>query len=152
MMKATLLAASCGALTFGCTADLQGDGAGEIQEIVDNLVQAGFPADDIQIVDGNVYTGRDALVTLQASREMIQSGEGTEEQYRTYQATDECGNIGTGSATVTVPGNQGNQDDQGNTSGNGNGKGKGKNKGASAAAVTEHSVFLPFVAEVPHSD
>ncbi|HWO21070.1 MAG TPA: M57 family metalloprotease [Kofleriaceae bacterium] len=86
-MKATLLAASCGVLAFGCNADLQDEGAGEIQEIVDNLVEAGFPSDDIQIFDGKVYTGRDALVTLQASREMLQRGEGTsggtKEQYRT---------------------------------------------------------------------
>ena len=82
-MKAALSAAICGALAFGCSADQQRDGAQEIEEIVDNLVQAGFPMSDIQIVDGKVYTGRDALVTLQASREMLQADEQTEEQYRT---------------------------------------------------------------------
>jgi hypothetical protein len=55
----------------------------ETQEIVDNLVQAGFPADDIEIVDGVVYVGRDAEVSLAASREMLQAGDSSEEQYRT---------------------------------------------------------------------
>jgi hypothetical protein len=54
-------------------------------EIVSNLVQAGFPADDIAVVDGLVYVGRDAVVTLEASREMLQPDDeaGGEEQYRT---------------------------------------------------------------------
>lgn len=56
----------------------------ETGEIVDNLIQAGFPADDIMVVDGAVYVGRDAHVTLAASREMIATDSGRgEEQYRT---------------------------------------------------------------------
>lgn len=82
-MKSTCLAAICGTLTFGCSTDQQRDCAQDAQEIVNNLVQAGFPIDDIQIVEGTVYTGRDALVTIQASREMLQTDGGTEEQYRT---------------------------------------------------------------------
>jgi hypothetical protein len=63
---------------FGCGP------ANENDEIVDNLVKAGFPADDIMIVNGLVYVGRDAHVTLEASREMLQSDPSTsEEQYRT---------------------------------------------------------------------
>lgn len=77
--KATILAVSCGALLFGCA----GDGADDTAEIVDNLVQAGFPSDDIQIVEGMVYVGWDAHVTLEASREMLQSGDSSQEQYRT---------------------------------------------------------------------
>jgi hypothetical protein len=78
-MKAILFAVGCSALSFACSAQSSGD---ETQEIVDNLVQAGFPANDIQVVDGKVYTGRDAEVSLEASREMLQTT-GSEEQYRT---------------------------------------------------------------------
>ncbi|WP_394827922.1 M57 family metalloprotease [Pendulispora albinea] len=54
------------------------------QEIVSNLVKAGFPADDIMEVDGKVYVGRDAEVSLAASREMLQSDSSeSKEQYRT---------------------------------------------------------------------
>jgi hypothetical protein len=69
-------------LTFGCGAEPR-DSANDTQEIIDNLVQAGFPLDDIMVVDGVVYTGRDAEVTLEASREMIQSDSSGQEQYRT---------------------------------------------------------------------
>jgi hypothetical protein len=75
--KATVFAMTCGALAFGCAADQD-----ENQEIIDNLVQVGFPAGDIQVFDGKVYTGLDAHVTLEASREMLDSGAGAE-QYRT---------------------------------------------------------------------
>ena len=78
--RATVLAVSCSALAFGCSA---GDPADETQEIVENLVQAGFPADDIMVVDGAVYVGRDAHVTLEASREMLETGDSRAEQYRT---------------------------------------------------------------------
>ena len=67
------------ALLAGCGADPQT----ENQEIVSNLIEAGFPADDIMVVDGAVYVGRDAHVTLEASREMLQPGKETPEQYRT---------------------------------------------------------------------
>jgi hypothetical protein len=76
--KAIVFAVGCSALTFGCGAE-QGD---ETQEIKDNLVQAGFPANDIMVVDGVVYVGRDAEVSLEASREMLES-DGSQEQYRT---------------------------------------------------------------------
>jgi hypothetical protein len=66
-------------MTLGCGVEVD-----ETEEIVSNLIQAGFPADDIMIVDGLVYVGRDAHVTLEASREMIQTVPGhSEEQYRT---------------------------------------------------------------------
>jgi hypothetical protein len=81
--KAILLAMSGSALLFGCAA--QQNSADDTQEIIDNLVQAGFPADDIMVADGLVYTGRDAQVSLQASREMLQvdPAGGSQEQYRT---------------------------------------------------------------------
>lgn len=77
--KAAVLVASCGALLSGCGTDLES----ENQEIVSNLVQAGFPANDIMVVDGAVYVGRDAQVSLEASREMLQPGKESAEQYRT---------------------------------------------------------------------
>jgi hypothetical protein len=79
--RAMVLAMSCGAMAFGCAE--QGDVADQNQEIIENLKQAGFPADDIMVVDGVVYTGRDAAVSLQASREMLQTDGSSEEQYRT---------------------------------------------------------------------
>jgi hypothetical protein len=77
--KAAVLVASCGALLSGCGSDPQI----ENQEIVSNLIEAGFPENDIMVVDGDVYVGRDALVTLEASREMLQTDKTTQEQYRT---------------------------------------------------------------------
>jgi Dual-action HEIGH metallo-peptidase len=82
--RATVLALSCGALMFGCSSEPR-DGTEETQEIIDNLVQAGYPAGDIAVVDGVVYVQNDAAVSLQASREMLQVDDsaGGKEQYRT---------------------------------------------------------------------
>lgn len=81
--KAMVLAASCGALMFGCSTG-PSDKAEETKEIIDNLGQAGFPASEIMVVDGVVYVGRDAEVSLQASREMLEvNGSTKDEQYRT---------------------------------------------------------------------
>jgi hypothetical protein len=74
--RATLFAALC-VIMSGCGPQAEQD------EIVNNLIQAGFPSSDIQIIDGLVYTGWDAHVTLEASREMIQTPRTSEEQYRT---------------------------------------------------------------------
>jgi hypothetical protein len=65
MLSKILLAVGCSAFAFGCV-----DG-GEEQEIINNLVQVGFLASDIQLVEGKVYVGNDAEVSLQASREML---------------------------------------------------------------------------------
>jgi len=81
--KAIVLAIGCSALAFGCSADQPSGSTDDTQEIIDNLVQAGFPRADIMVVDGVVYTGRDAAVSLTASREMLESDSGSEEQYRT---------------------------------------------------------------------
>ncbi|WP_224369603.1 zinc-dependent metalloprotease [Hyalangium versicolor] len=78
--KAAVLVVSCGALLTGCGGT---DAQSENEEIVSNLKDAGFPADDIQVIDGAVYVGRDAHVTLEASREMLQTDGKTQEQYRT---------------------------------------------------------------------
>ncbi len=76
--RSVVLAAGCMALVFGCA-----EPPDETQEIVTNLVKAGFPQDDIQVVDGKVYAGWDAEVSLAASREMLERGADTGEQYRT---------------------------------------------------------------------
>jgi hypothetical protein len=78
--RAIVLAVSCSALLLGC--GVEPGSQDESQEIVDNLVQAGFPVDDIMVVEGAVYVGRDSHVTLEASREMLEADPGLE-QYRT---------------------------------------------------------------------
>ena len=83
MFKRTaVLVVSCGALVSGCGTD-GADPRIENEEIISNLVEAGFPADDIMVVEDAVYVGRDAQVSLEASREMLQPGKKGPEQYRT---------------------------------------------------------------------
>jgi len=77
--KAAVLVASCGALLSGCGADMQS----ENEEIISNLVKAGFPEQNIMVSDDMVYVDLDTHVTLAASRELLQAGEGSQEQYRT---------------------------------------------------------------------
>jgi hypothetical protein len=77
-MRKLSLALLAGVALVGCGVDTES----ENQEIVSNLVKAGYPADDIKIVDGKVYAGNDAHVTYEASLEMLQS-DGSAEQYRT---------------------------------------------------------------------
>src|SRR5262245_14425382 len=81
--KAVVTALSCGALAFGCASEPQQDSAEYNQETIDNLVQAGFPLNDIQVFDGKVFVGLDVEVSLDASREMLISDLSTQEQYRT---------------------------------------------------------------------
>jgi hypothetical protein len=76
---AAVLVVSCGALLAGCGSDPRL----ENEEIISNLVEAGFAANDIMVFEDAVYVGRDGHVSLEASREMLQSGEGSTEQYRT---------------------------------------------------------------------
>jgi hypothetical protein len=61
----------------------QRDSAEDTQEIIDNLKQVGYPDSEIMVVDGLVYVGRDAVVNLEASREMLLTDDTGEEQYRT---------------------------------------------------------------------
>jgi hypothetical protein len=79
-MRKLSMALLAGVALVGCGGIEQ---QSENEEIVSNLVKAGFPADDIMVVDNAVYVGLDAHVTLEASQEMLQSGEGSAEQYRT---------------------------------------------------------------------
>jgi hypothetical protein len=82
--RALVLAVAGLALSFGCASDMQTSSTDEINEIIANLQQVGFPADEIMVADGVVYTGRDAAVTLEASREMLQADPSVDdEQYRT---------------------------------------------------------------------
>jgi hypothetical protein len=76
----------------GCAAV---DPDAERDEIIENLVEAGYPAEDIEVVGGAVYVAKDALVTLQASREMLETT-GTAEQYRTTNL------VGSGVTTICV--------------------------------------------------
>jgi hypothetical protein len=85
--RAAVLAVSCGALLAGCGTDSAEPGA-ENEEILSNLIEAGFPAGTLSIVDDVVVAGGDAQVSLQASREMLQRGEGSQEQYRTNNLVD----------------------------------------------------------------
>jgi hypothetical protein len=78
-MRKLSMALLAGVALVGCGVDPQA----ENQQIIDNLVQAGFPADDIMVHEGAVYVGRDAHVTFEASLEMLQPGKESAEQYRT---------------------------------------------------------------------
>ncbi len=90
--KAAVLVASCGALLSGCGTEQQS----ENEEIINNLIEAGFPQSDIQLYDNMVYVGHDGHVDLAASREMLQSGKETQEQYRTTNL------VGTGVTKICV--------------------------------------------------
>jgi hypothetical protein len=78
-MRKLSMALLAGVALVGCGVEPEA----EQQEIISNLVEAGFPADDIMVHEGAVYVGRDAHVTLEASREMLQPGKESAEQYRT---------------------------------------------------------------------
>jgi hypothetical protein len=82
-MRKLSMALLAGVALVGCGVDTDA----ENQEIMSNLVQAGYPAEDIMVEDGMVYVQRDAHVTLQASREMLQR-DGSSEQYRTTNLVD----------------------------------------------------------------
>jgi hypothetical protein len=90
-MRKLSMALLAGVALVGCGVDQET----ENQEIVSNLVEAGFPADDIMVHEGEVYVGRDAQVSLEASREMLQAGQG-QEQYRTTNL------VGTGVTKICV--------------------------------------------------
>jgi hypothetical protein len=77
-MRKLSMALLAGVALVGCGVEQDG----ENQEIVSNLVKAGFQADDISVTEAGVVVGGDAVVNLAASQEMLQS-EGSGEQYRT---------------------------------------------------------------------
>ncbi|QSQ19075.1 zinc-dependent metalloprotease [Pyxidicoccus parkwayensis] len=87
LKRAAVLVVSCGALLSGCGDDARSENS-ENQEVISNLVQAGFQANDIHVIKDAVYVGGDAHVTLEASRELLQNGEGSKEHYRTTNLVD----------------------------------------------------------------
>lgn len=62
----------------------------QTEVIIQNLQQAGFPDEDITVLpDGTVVVGRDAVVTLQASRELAGiTTDGPEGDFRQYRTTN----------------------------------------------------------------
>jgi hypothetical protein len=87
------------AIASACDApDTDEVAAGEdaVHEIVDNLRLAGYPEEEIDIRDdGSVIVGGDAVVTLEASREMIGADEhdhdGDDVGFRQYRTTNLLG-------------------------------------------------------------
>ena len=93
---------------FGCSGETEdtetSDRNEEILEIVDNLVEAGYPESEIEVKDdGRVIVGGDALVSLQASREMIglTDGHDHENEFRQYRTTNL---VGAGIDTICING------------------------------------------------
>ncbi|NTX51524.1 protease B [Myxococcus sp. CA051A] len=78
--QAAVLAVTGVALLVGCGGM---DPRMENEEIISNLIEAGYPAKDIQVINEAVFVGGDTRVTLQASREMLQAPPGSAEHYRT---------------------------------------------------------------------
>jgi len=89
LMLTTLLAAGC--YTGTDDSDLQGmeQERAETEEIIDNLLLAGFPEQEIAVLaDGTVYVGQDAVVTLEASREVAGRELEADEDFRQYRTTN----------------------------------------------------------------
>lgn len=80
--RALVLAVGC-TFAFGCGSEPVMTSEEEIQEITDNLKQVGYVDSDIMVSDGLVYVQQDAVVSLEASREMLTADVDTQEQYRT---------------------------------------------------------------------
>lgn len=79
---------------FGCVGESDDfDGQSDaLIEIVENLELAGYPASEIDIDDeGVVIVGGDAVVTLEASREMIGLDPHGHDQFRQYRTTNQVG-------------------------------------------------------------
>ena len=94
MMKTKHAFALAAVLSVGCIGEEEGDAndselrLDDAERIIENLKLAGFPEDDITVRDdGRVLVGGDAVVTLEASRELagiLTDGDGDElRQYRT---------------------------------------------------------------------
>lgn len=71
-----------------------------VLEIIDNLVEAGYPESEIDVKDdGRVFVGGDAHVTLEASREMV--GHDHADDFRQYRTTNQ---VGAGVTTICMNG------------------------------------------------
>lgn len=95
IVKKTALVLSI--LVVGCYSGMDGEefeGAEqlldpEVQQIVDNLREAGFPDREIGVLeDGTVFVGDDAVVSLQASYEMLERTEGEDGDFRQYRTNN----------------------------------------------------------------
>jgi Dual-action HEIGH metallo-peptidase len=91
--KEILFAVTCSALASGC--DTGPTPAEERQEIIDNLIEAGFQAGAITVVSDEVYLDGDIHVTLEASRERLEPAGPGPEHYRTS-------NLVTGKTTICL--------------------------------------------------
>ncbi len=88
-------------LAVGCQSSIDDrpsdvDRDAEIEETIDNLLLAGFPEHEIGVLeDGTVYVGQDAVVSLEASREMAGlSEDGLQfRQYRTHNLVDSSNEV-----------------------------------------------------------
>jgi len=96
--KPLLVFAALSMFTVGCDSD-NGDSAqaeleAQTQEIVANLEVAGYPASEIEVVDGyTVIVGGDAEVTLEASREIagmrqVEATLDSDQEFRQYSTTN----------------------------------------------------------------
>lgn len=85
----TLLAAGCYTGTDGSDIEPKALEREETEEIIDNLLLAGFPEEEIGVLeDGTVFVGSDAVVTLEASREMAGRDLEADEGYRQYRTNN----------------------------------------------------------------
>jgi hypothetical protein len=93
MRSNTLFLVGLVALASACDApEVEPAGDGDALEIVDNLRLAGYPESEIAIDDdGAVIVGGDAVVTLEASREMIGGDDHDDVELRHYRSTNLVG-------------------------------------------------------------
>ena len=78
------------ALTSGCATEIDALDAelGEVDEIVANLLAAGYPEAEIEVTDDGVIVGGDAIVTLEASREIAGADAIDTEGFRQYRTSN----------------------------------------------------------------
>lgn len=85
----TLLATGCYTGTDGSDIEGMDLERAETEEIIDNLLLAGFPEHEIGVLqDGTVFVGGDAVVTLEASREMAGRELEADEGFRQYRTSN----------------------------------------------------------------
>ena len=100
MVKRTFLAVAM--LAVGCYSGVEGvdfeaaevELDPEVEETIENLKAAGFPESEIEVLeDGTVFVGSDAVVSLEASREMagirrVASDLEDEDDFRQYRTNN----------------------------------------------------------------
>lgn len=80
----------CGCYAGVDDSDFEAQRLRETDEIVENLELAGFPEWEIGVLqDGTVFVGSDAVVNLEASREMVEHlGDGDGDRFRQYRTNN----------------------------------------------------------------